>query len=110
MLSSIKTIILPATFQRAILSGIAKKSLATYHKVTIKAQSKAQATEMQMTYHYDKTVVHQNYSWSDGITVIEKLLCGYFKQAVINCSDYDYHVLATKKGRLSIVRKPKRPS
>ncbi len=102
--NSIKTIIRPATFQRATLSGIAKKSLATYHKLTIVCPPKAQTTQLHMTYHYDSGVVHKNYDWADGIAVIEKLLSGYFKQAIVENSDGHYHILANKKGHLRIVK------
>ncbi len=107
MQNSIKAIILPTTFQRATLSNIAKKSIATYDKVTIVTKKDATVIKLQMTYHYDNTVIHQNYYWSDGLAVIEKLLSGYFKQAIISCSDHNYHILATKKGRLSIVKQTK---
>ncbi len=104
MMHSISSIILPNTFQAATLSNIAKKSLATYKKVTIKPIQLNNSPHLQMTYHYDNAVVHQDYAWQNGVGVIKKLLSGYFKQAIIKTTDADYHILSNKKGRIRIVK------
>ncbi len=105
MIHSVNNIILPDTFQTATLSNIAKKSIATYKKVTIRPIQLNNAPHLQMTYHYDNAVIHENCTWHNGIAVIEKLLSGYFKQAIIKASDAEYHILSNKKGHIHIIKK-----
>ncbi len=100
----LKDIILEASFKSATLSGIAKKSIATYNKVTVRPISRSNFAHLEMTYHYENAVVHEQYKWQVGIGVIEKLLSGYFKQAFIKTSDAEYHILSNKKGRIRVLK------
>ncbi len=105
MTHEIKDIILQTTFKTAVLSGIAKKSIATYKKVTIVPILINDCVHLQMTYHYENAVVHENYTWQAGIGIICKLLSGYFKQAIIKTNGADYHILSNKKGHIRILSK-----
>ncbi len=89
------------TFIIATLSNVAKKSIATYNKVTIKKSKDGCA--LQMTYHYANRIIHENYSWQDGLSTMAKLLSGYFKQAAVKTSAGDYHILSNKKGHFKIL-------
>ncbi len=105
MTLKIKDIILQNSFKTATLSGIAKKSIATYKKVTIEPISINEQAHLQMTYHYESAVVHENYIWQVGIDVVNKLLSGYFKQAIVKTGNGNYHVLSNKKGHIRILSK-----
>ncbi len=93
------------TFIAATLSNIAKKSIATYDKVTIKKLKSQSDCALQITYHYAGRVIHENCSWQDGLQTMTKLLSGYFKQAVVKTRDDDYHILANKKGNFKILKR-----
>ncbi len=108
MLNSLHQIVAPTTFRRAVLSSVIKKSIATYHKVTIDTEVSDSCIALVMTYHYNQAVVHKRYSWPDGFAVIEKLLSGYFKQAIVASDEWHYHILANKKGQLKVVAKTRR--
>ena len=89
----------------AVFSGIRKKSEKTFNKVTIKKVTIKNEVKHQFEYIYDKNVEHKNLNTDDTITEIDNLLGTYFKQALINTIDSDYHILISKKGEAKISKK-----
>lgn len=89
----------------AVFSGIRNKSEKTFNKVTIKKVTIQNEIKHQFEYFYDKNVEHKNLSSNETKNEISKLLETYFKQAIINTIDYDYHIIINKKGDAKINKK-----
>ena len=89
----------------ATFSGIRNKSLKTFNKVTIKKVMIKSELKHQFEYIYDKNVEHKNLNKVDSINEIDNLLKTYFKQALINTIESDYHILVSKSGVTKINKK-----
>lgn len=89
----------------AVFSGIRNKSEKTFNKVTIKKVTIQNEVKHQFEYFYDKNVEHKNLDNNETKTEMSKLLQTYFKQALINTIDSDYHILISKKGDAKINKK-----
>lgn len=89
----------------ATFSGIRNKSLKTFNKVTIKKVMIKNELKHQFEYIYDKNVEHKNLNKIDSINEIDNLLKTYFKQALINTLESDYHILVSKSGVAKINKK-----
>lgn len=89
----------------AVFSGIRNKSEKTFNKVTIKKVTIQNEVKHQFEYFYDKNVEHKNLDKEETKTELSKLLGTYFKQALINTIDSDYHILISKKGEAKINKK-----
>jgi SAM-dependent methyltransferase len=89
----------------ATLSGVRKKSEKTFNKVTIKKVIIKNEEKHQFEYIYDKNVEHKNLDNDETQAEVCKLIETYFKQAVINTIDHDYHILINKKGEAKISKK-----
>ncbi|MBT5935211.1 SAM-dependent methyltransferase [uncultured Sulfurimonas sp.] len=89
----------------ATFSGIKNKSLKTFNKVTIKKVMIKNELKQQFEYIYDKNVEHKNLNKLDSINEIDNLLQTYFKQALINTLESDYHILVSKSGVAKINKK-----
>ena len=89
----------------AVFSGIRNKSEKTFNKVTIKKVTIQNEIKHQFEYFYDKNVEHKNLNSNETKNEISKLLETYFKQAIINTIDYDYHIIINKKGDAKINKK-----
>lgn len=89
----------------ATFSGIKNKSLKTFNKVTIKKVMIKNELKHQFEYIYDKNVEHKNLNKVDSINEIDNLLQTYFKQALINTLESDYHILVSKSGVVKINKK-----
>jgi len=89
----------------ATFSGIRNKSLKTFNKVTIKKVMIKSELKHQFEYIYDKNVEHKNLNKVDSINEIDNLLKTYFKQALINTLESDYHILVSKSGVAKINKK-----
>lgn len=87
------------------LSNVRKKSLATFTKVTVRPVEIKGAYLIQLAYHYDEKVMHENLPLTEALPVIQKMMEGYFKQAMVHTSKQDYHVLVSKKGDTKILTK-----
>ena len=94
------------TIIQATFSGIRNKSEKTFNKVTIKKVIIQNESRHQFEYFYDKNVEHKNLNDDETIAEICQLIETYFKQAVINTIDSDYHILVNKKGEAKINKKP----
>ncbi len=89
----------------AIFSGIRNKAEKTFNKVTIKKVIIQNEEKHQFEYIYDKNVEHKNLNNDETMVEMYKLLKTYFKQAVINTIESDYHILVNKKGEAKINKK-----
>ena len=89
----------------ATFSGIRNKSLKTFNKATIKKVMIKNELKFQFEYIYDKNVEHKNLNKIDSINEIDNLLKTYFKQALINTLESDYHILVSKSGVAKINKK-----
>ena len=89
----------------AVFSGIRNKALKTFNKVTIKKVIIQNEVKHQFEYFYDKNVEHKNLNNDETKTEMGNLLETYFKQALINTIDSDYHILINKKGEAKINKK-----
>ncbi len=89
----------------AVFSGIRNKSEKTFNKVTIKKVTIQNEIKHQFEYFYDKNVEHKNLNSNETKNEMSKLLETYFKQAIINTIDYDYHIIINKKGDAKINKK-----
>ena len=89
----------------AVFSGIRNKSEKTFNKVTIKKVTIQNEIKHQFEYFYDKNVEHKNLDNDETKAEMSTLLETYFKQALINTIDSDYHILISKKGEVKINKK-----
>ncbi|SHJ73997.1 class I SAM-dependent methyltransferase [Paramaledivibacter caminithermalis] len=92
-------------FIHAVLSNVRKKSGKTFNKVSVKPVLIKNKLLFQFTYHYDKNVIHKNYTYYEAEGEINNLIKSYFKQGVIYTVDADYQVLVSKKGKIKILKK-----
>lgn len=92
-------------FIYGVLSGIRKRSEATYNKVTIKPVLIKDEILFQFTYYYDKKVKHQNLEMNEAEKSISDLLKCYFKQGMVYTISADYQILVSKKGKMKILKK-----
>jgi len=89
----------------AIFSGVRNKAEKTFNKVTIKKVIIQNEEKHQFEYFYDKNVEHKNLNSDESMTEMSYLIETYFKQAIINTVESDYHVLVNKKGIAKINKK-----
>ena len=89
----------------AVFSGIRNKAEKTFNKVTIKKVTIQNEVKHQFEYFYDKNVEHKNLNKDETKAEISSLLETYFKQALINTINHDYHILISKKGETKINKK-----
>lgn len=91
-------------FVEGVLSNVRKRSLETYSKVTIRpVMLKAEYT-LQLTYHYEKKVLHENLTQLEAVQTVSKLLGGYFKQGQLFTATGDYQILSNKSGDLKVLK------
>ncbi len=88
-----------------ILSNVRRKSEKTFNKVSVKPVLIKKELMFQITYHYDKKVIHNNLSANEITSELDSLMKEYFKQAVLYAMDADYQVLVSKKGKVNILKK-----
>ena len=101
----IEKVINEETIINATLSGVKNKIEKTFNKVTVKKVIIKNEEKHQFEYFYDKNVEHKNLNNDESIREMTHLIKIYFKQAVINTVESDYHVLINKKGVGKISKK-----
>lgn len=101
----LKSIILNEEIIFGVLSSVRKKDDNGFSKVDIKPVIIKDELKYQFTYNYKTKVLHENLDGSNAILEIEKLLLENFKQGVIFTQEADYHILISKKGKVSILKK-----
>ena len=88
-----------------VLSNRRKKDENTFNKVNIKPVMIKEDLKYQFTYEYKTKVIHKNLTSSESVNEIKTLLLENFKQGVVFSKDADYHILISKKGILTILKK-----
>lgn len=101
----IPNIINEETIISATFSGVKNKAEKTFNKVTIKKVIIKNEEKHQFEYIYDKNVEHKNLTNDETTQEICTLIETYFKQAIINTVESDYHILVNKKGQIKINKK-----
>ncbi|MFA9373890.1 MAG: SAM-dependent methyltransferase [Poseidonibacter sp.] len=101
----IEQIINEESIIHATLSGVRKKAEKTFNKVTIKKVIIQNEEKYQFEYFYDKNVEHKNLNNDETFVEIYTLIKTYFKQALINTVNHDYHILVNKKDEIKINQK-----
>lgn len=88
-----------------VLSNLRKKDEDSFNKATIKPVLIKEDVKLQFTYEFNNKVLHKNLDDSEAVDEIERLLTREFKQAVIFTKESDYHVLISKKEKVTILKK-----
>ncbi|GAA0357571.1 class I SAM-dependent methyltransferase [Bacillus horti] len=94
------------TWVQAILSQVRKKDGSLAQKVQIKPVELKGVMHYQFSYYYENKVKHENLLGEESIERVESLLQESYRQAVLQTTDNDYHILVSKKGKLKIMTKP----
>ena len=89
----------------AVLSNLRKKDEESFTKVNIKPVIIKDELRYQFTYEYKTRVIHKNLTPDETIDEVKSLMENMFKQAVIFSEGADYHILISKKGKVSILKK-----
>lgn len=101
----LKEIILSEEMIYAVISNQRKKDEESFNKVTIKPVLIKDELKLQFTYNYKSKVLHKNLEFIESIDEIEKLLIENFKQAIFCAKNADYHILISKKDKVTILKK-----
>lgn len=101
----LKEIILSEEMMYAVISNQRKKDEESFNKVTIKPVLIKDELKLQFTYNYKSKVLHKNLGFIESIDEIEKLLIENFKQAIFCAKNADYHILISKKDKVTILKK-----
>lgn len=101
----LKEIILSEEMIYAVISNQRKKDEESFNKVTIKPVLIKDELKLQFTYNYKSKVLHKNLGFIESIDEIEKLLIENFKQAIFCAKNADYHILISKKDKVTILKK-----
>lgn len=101
----LKEELLNETIIYVVLSNLRKKDEENFSKVNIKPVVIKEELKYQFTYEYKTRVIHKNLSPDETIDEVKSLMESIFKQAVIFSKGADYHVLISKKGKVSILKK-----
>lgn len=101
----LKEIILSEEMIYAVISNQRKKDEESFNKVTIKPVLIKDELKLQFTYNYKSKVLHKNLGFIESIDEIEKLLIESFKQAIFCAKNLDYHILISKKDKVTILKK-----
>lgn len=89
----------------AVMSNVKKGIEKTFLKVTVKPVEIKGVLQYQFTFHYDKKVIHENYSEEEAVERAIELMTGYFKQGFFHTVNYDFQILVSKKGKSKVLRK-----
>ncbi len=89
----------------AVLSGVRKKDENNFNKVTIKPVLIKDNMKLQFAYNYKNKVLHKNLEPAEAINEIVNLLDENFKQGVIFAKKSDYHILISKREKVTILKK-----
>lgn len=101
----LKEIIFKNEIIYGVLSNLRKKDEESFNKVTIKPVLIKEDVKLQFTYEFNNKVLHKNLDDSEAVDEIEVLLTREFKQAVIFTQEADYHILISKKEKVTILKK-----
>ena len=91
-------------FVFATLTQLKKTSTAPYKKVQIRPFLQGGELTFQLTYVYDKKVLHENLSAPEAAEAVAGLLENTFCQCILHTTEHDYHM--TSFSRLKIKTQP----
>ena len=91
-------------FVFATLTQLKKTSTAPYKKVQIRPFLQGGELTFQLTYVYDKKVLHENLSAPEAAEAVAGLLENTFCQCILHTTEHDYHM--TCFSRLKIKTQP----
>ncbi len=103
--SLLKELFLKEEFIYCVLSNMRKKDEDNYNKLNIKPVLIKDELKYQFTYEYKTKVIHKNLTSDESINEIINLLEGVFRQGVVFSKNADFHILISKKGKISILKK-----
>jgi len=89
---------------QGVISNRKKKNDPEYNKISFKLVDIKGQIQLQLEYHYDKKVKHENLSFNEGIREILSLSDLYFKQIVVFTIEADYQIFTKKKGEAKILK------
>ncbi len=92
------------TLIEGVFSNVRKRSLETYSKVTVRPILLKDEYLIQLTYQYDKKVLHENLSPLEAQSVLAHMMSGYFKQGQLYTVNSDYQLLANKSGEVKVLK------
>jgi len=90
---------------RIIFSSPFKKNKDSFSKVQLTPFIHDNKIEYQFTYYFENRVVHSNLNKDDAINETTTLITSVFKQTLITSKDYEYHLLASKNGNVTIIKR-----
>ncbi|RKN82227.1 class I SAM-dependent methyltransferase [Paenibacillus ginsengarvi] len=90
---------------QAVLSQLRKGSGATADKVKIKPVNLKTGLHYQFAHYTGTKVLHENVEPRQAAARTEELLLTHYKQALLQTSEADYHVLLNKKGEVTVLKK-----
>ena len=79
-------------FVFATLTQLKKTSTAPYKKVQIRPFLQGGELTFQLTYVYDKKVLHENLSAPEAAEAVAGLLENTFCQCILHTTEHDYHM------------------
>lgn len=79
-------------FVFATLTQLKKTSSAPYKKVQIRPFLQGGELTFQLTYVYDKKVLHENLSAPEAAEAVAGLLENTFCQCILHTTEHDYHM------------------
>lgn len=94
-------------FVFATLTQLKKTSTAPYKKVQIRPFLQGGELTFQLTYVYDKKVLHENLSAPEAAEAVAGLLENTLCQCILHTTEHDYHM--TCFSRLKIKTQPPLP-
>ncbi|MFC3772422.1 class I SAM-dependent methyltransferase [Paenibacillus sp. GCM10012303] len=93
------------SWTQAVLSGPKKGADAPADKVKIKPVLLKGKLHYQFALYVGTKVLHENVAADQAAGRAEQLLRAHYKQALLQTSEADYHILLNKKGEATILKK-----
>ncbi|MEF3303982.1 class I SAM-dependent methyltransferase [Paenibacillus sp. GYB003] len=93
------------TWTQAVLSGPKKGGGATADKIKIKPVLLKNGLHYQFAFFTGAKVLHENVEPDQAADRAERLLRSHYKQALLQTSEADYHILINKKGESNVLKK-----
>ncbi|MDF2717525.1 MAG: SAM-dependent methyltransferase, partial [Paenibacillus sp.] len=92
------------TWTQAVLSQPRKGSGAAADKVKIKPVLLRSGLHYQFAHYAGTKVQHENVAPEQAALRTERLLLEQYKQALLQTSEADYHILFNKKGEAAVLK------
>lgn len=94
-------------FVFATLTQLKKTSTAPYKKVQIRPFLQGGELTFQLTYVYDKKVLHENLSAPEAAEAVAGLLENTFCQCILHTTEHDYHMTCFSRLKIKTSRLPR---